>query len=230
MRFFFRKDKKIETSSNSGGSPGKILERPVHLPPHTEVLVKGSTTVNNQQLEYTPQAEPTTEESIWLDRAMEALGKQISGHHTKNDMFAKEMAAYGRPMGRATRCPIHLDSAPPPVAVGEGTTGWLSHLAVRSAHCLKKVGLLVLIASVRGEPYIHSSVGTLPHKVAPLMYQMRLKGASVKIDGPPLTPKQLAAAILYGLHNSCDRDPSFLCTEMRDFVEKGFRIVLPLEA
>ena len=58
---------------------------------------------------------------------------------------------------------------------------------------------------------------------------MRLKGTPVKIYGPPLTPKQLAAAITYGSHNSCNRDSSFLRTEMRDFVEKFFWIVLPLE-
>ena len=58
---------------------------------------------------------------------------------------------------------------------------------------------------------------------------MRKKGTPVKIDGPPLTPEQLAAAIAYGSHNSCNRDPSFLRTEMRDFVEEGFWIVLPLE-
>ena len=86
-----------------------------------------------------------------------------------------------------------------------------------------------MIASVRGEPEIHSAVGTLPHEADPLLDQMRLKVTPVKIDGPNLTPKQLAAAIAYGLHNSCDRDPSFLCIEMRDFVEKGFWIVLPLE-
>ena len=55
---FFRKDKKIETFSNSGGSPGKILSLPAHPPPHTAELVKGGTTVINQQLDYTPQAEP----------------------------------------------------------------------------------------------------------------------------------------------------------------------------
>ena len=54
-------------------------------------------------------------------------------------------------------------------------------------------------------------------------------GTPVKIDWLPLTPEQLAAAIAYGSHNSCNRDPSFLRTEMRDFVEKGFWIVLPLE-
>ena len=61
------------------------------------------------------------------------------------------------------------------------------------------------------------------------MDQMRLKRAPVKIDGPPLTPKQSTAAIVYGYHNSCDRDPSFLRKEMRDFVEKGFLILLLLE-
>ena len=69
----------------------------------------------------------------------------------------------------------------------------------------------------------------LPHESAPLLEQMRLKGSPVKIDRPPLTPKQFAAAIAYGYHNSCDRDRSFLRKEMRDFVEKGFRIVLLLE-
>ena len=58
---------------------------------------------------------------------------------------------------------------------------------------------------------------------------MRLKGTPVKIDRLPLTPKQLAVAIAYGSHNSCDKDPSFLRTDMRDFVKKGFWIVLPLE-
>ena len=93
---------------------------------------------------------------------------------------------------------------------------------MRSAHRLKKVKLPILIASVRGEPDIHSAVGALPHEATPLMDQMRQKGTPVKIDGPPLTPEQLSAAIAYGSHNSCNRDPSFLHTEMRDFVEKGF--------
>ena len=61
------------------------------------------------------------------------------------------------------------------------------------------------------------------------MDQMRKNGTPVKIDGPPLTLEQLAAAIAYGSHNSCNRDPSFLRTGMREFVEKGFWIVLPLE-
>ena len=115
------------------------------------------------------------------------------------------------------------------MAVGKGTTDWLSHLAVRSDQRLKKVVLSGLISSVRGEPDIHSAVGTLPHEAAPLLDQMRLKGTPVKIDRPPLTPKRSAAAIAYGSHNSCDRDPSFLRTEMRYFFEKGFWIVLPLE-
>ena len=72
-------------------------------------------------------------------------------------------------------------------------------------------------------------MGELPHEAAPLLDQMRKKGTPVKIYEPPLTPEQLAAAIAYGSHNSCNRDPSFLRTEMRDFVEKGFWIVLPLE-
>ena len=115
------------------------------------------------------------------------------------------------------------------MAVKKGQADWLSDSAVRYALHLKKVGLTSLIASVRGEPDIHSAVGTLPHEAAPLLDQMRKKGTPVKIDAPPLTPEQLTAAIAYGSHNSCNRDPSFLRTEMRDFVEKGFWIVLPLE-
>ena len=76
------------------------------------------------------------------------------------------------------------------MAVCGENTDWLSHFAVRFAHCLRKLGLPGFIASVRGEPDIHSSVGTLPHEAAPLLDQMRLKGAPVKFDGPPLTPKQ----------------------------------------
>ena len=91
------------------------------------------------------------------------------------------------------------------------------------------MGLPGLIAYVRGEPDIHSAVGALPHEAAPLLDQMRQKETPVKIYGPPLTPKQLYAVIVYGLHNSCDKDPSFLRAEMRYFVKKGFWIVLLLE-
>ena len=122
------------------------------------------------------------------------------------------MAAYGRPNNVAAQCPTHLDLAPPPVVVGKGTNDWLSKSAVRSALRLKKVGLPGLIASVRWEPDIHSAVSALPHKAAPLLDQMRQKETPVKIDGPPLTPEQLAATIAFGSHNSCNRDPSFLRT------------------
>ena len=132
-------------------------------------------------------------------------------------------------MGGATCCHTHLDLAPPPLAVCGANTDWISHSAVRSAHRLKKVGLPGLIDSVRGEPDIHSSVGTLPHKATPMLDHMRLKGSPVKIDGPPLTLKQLASAIAYGSHNSCEKYPSFVRKEMRDFVEKGFWIVFPIE-
>ena len=133
LAFFFSQDKTIETSSNSGGSPGKIMTRPA---------------VNNQQLACTPQEEHITEESLRFDRALDALGE--STHTTKNKVFAKEIAAYGQPWDGATRCPTHLYSAPPPITVGKGTTDWLSHSAVRSALRLKKVGLPGLISSVRG--------------------------------------------------------------------------------
>ena len=149
---FFQPRQKIETSYNSGGSPGEILTRPA---------------VNNQQLACTPQGEHITEETLLFDRALEALGE--STHHTKDDVFAKEMAVYERPRDGATQCPTHLDSAPPPVAVGKGTTDCISQLAVRSSQSLKKVGLPSLISSVRGEPDIHSAVGTLPHEAAPLL-------------------------------------------------------------
>ena len=95
----------------------------------------------------------------------------------------------------------------PPVAVEKGTADCLSELAVRSALRLKNLGLPGLIAFVRGEPDIHSAVGALPHEAAPLLDQMRQKGTPVKIDEPPLTLEQLAAAIAYGSHNSCNRDP-----------------------
>ena len=59
-----------------------------------------------------------------------------------------------------------------------------------AANRLQSLELPGLIASVRGEPDIHPDVGSLPHEAAPLLDQMRCHGAPVKIDGPPLTPKQ----------------------------------------
>ena len=84
------------------------------------------------------------------------------------------------------------------MAVKKGKADCLSDSAVRSALRLKKVGLTGLIASVRGEPDIHSAVGVLPHEAAPLLDQMRKKGTPVKIDRGSLTPEQLAGAIAYG--------------------------------
>ena len=192
--------------------------------------MKGGPSVDNQKLDCNPQAEPTTEESLRFARAIEALGKHISAHTVTNDnMFAKDMTAYRQSMGRDTRCPTHLDSAPPPMAVCGANTDWLSHSEVRSAYHIRKLGLPGMIASVQREPDIHLSVGTLPHEAAPLLDQMLLKGAPAKIDRPPLTQKKLAPDIAYGYHNSCDRDRSFLRKEMRDFVKKGFWIVLSLE-
>ena len=101
LAFFFKQDIKIETSSNSGGSPVKILTRHVHPPPHTAVLVKGGIHFNNRLLACTPKGEPTTEESLRFDRDLEALDE--SEHHTKDDVFAKEMAAYGQPRDEATQ-------------------------------------------------------------------------------------------------------------------------------
>ena len=50
-------------------------------------MVKEDINVNNKQLACNPKGEPTTEESLRFDRALEALGE--SEHHTKDDVFAK---------------------------------------------------------------------------------------------------------------------------------------------
>ena len=75
--------------------------------------------IKNKQLDGTPQGEHITEDSLRFDRALEALGE--STHPTKDEVFARKMAAYGRPNNVASQCPTHLDSAPPPVAVEKGT-------------------------------------------------------------------------------------------------------------
>ena len=80
---------------------------------------------------------------------------------------------------------------------------------MRSAHRLKKVGLPGLIASVRGEPDINSAVGTLPHEAVPLLDQMRLKGTPVKIDGPPLTPKNYPRLLRIGRTTLVTEIPNF---------------------
>ena len=104
--------------------------------------------INNKQLAGTPQGEHRTEDSLRFDRSLEALGE--STHPTKDKVFSRKMAAYGRPNNIASKCPTDLDSALPPVAVKKGKADWLSEMAVRSALHLKKVGLPGLIAYVRG--------------------------------------------------------------------------------
>ena len=80
--------------------------------------------INNQQLAVTPQGEHITEDSLQFDKALEALGESL--HPTKDEVFARKMAAYGRPNNVASKCPTHLDSAPPPVAGKKGKSDWLS--------------------------------------------------------------------------------------------------------
>ena len=164
--FFARQEDTSLSSPNCGKSPGEHVTR------------QGS---NNQQ--QTTVGDHSTEDSLLFNRALQALGE--STHPTKDEVFARKMAAYARPNNVASKCPTHSDLAPPPVAVRKGKSGWLSDSAVRSALRLKKVGLTGLILSVRGEPDICSAVGTLPHEAAQLLDQMRKKGTPVKIDIPP---------------------------------------------
>ena len=91
-KIVFGRDEQIETFSNSGVSPDKISVGPALPPAQKAVLMNGGTTVSYQQLDCTPQAEPTTEESLRFARAQEALGKHISGHTIpKDDTFAKKL-------------------------------------------------------------------------------------------------------------------------------------------
>ena len=129
----------------------------------------------------------STKDSLRFDRALQALGE--STHSTKDEVFARKMAAYARLNNVASKCPTHSNSAPPLVAVKKGKSDWLSDSAVRSALRLKKVGLTGLITSVRGEPDIHSAVGTLPHEAAPLLDQMPKNEPLSKLTPPPHTGK-----------------------------------------
>ena len=206
-----KRPKCSEPTPQSGVSPGKIFLGPSPAP--TNSIVPDSAGKEAERLRFT--------------KALEALGECAMDKHDR--LFAKGMTEYGHPRNSSSRCPRHRDSASPNITGPTDKEDWLSASARRAANRLKSVGLPGLIASVRGKADIHPDVGSLPHEAAPLLDQMRRHGAPVKIDGPPLTPKQLAAAIAYGSHNSCDKNPSFLRQEMRDFVEKGFWLVLPLE-
>ena len=74
---FLQKGKnKLKLLPTLAEAPENVLASPAHPPAHTAVLVKGGTTVSNQQLDCTPQAENTTEESLRFARALESLGKQ----------------------------------------------------------------------------------------------------------------------------------------------------------
>ena len=70
---------RTQTSPDSGKSPGK--------------KVTGQD-IKNQQLAGTSQGEHSTEDLLRFDRDLEALGESM---HPKDKVFARKMAAYGRP-------------------------------------------------------------------------------------------------------------------------------------
>ena len=111
--FFARQEGTSLSSPNSGKSPVEHVTR------------QGS---NNQQ--QTTVGENSTEDSLRFDRALQALGE--SNHPTKDEVFARKMAAYARPNNVASKCPTYSDLAPPPVAVKKGKADWLSDSDVRS--------------------------------------------------------------------------------------------------
>ncbi|KAI2507850.1 hypothetical protein MHU86_6630 [Fragilaria crotonensis] len=85
------------------------------------------------------------------------------------------------------------------------------------------------VATERGQADITPTVGTLPHKAARLLEHLRKRGAGVPLHTGPWSEEQLQRAAARGSHQSAKGEVEFVCTEMVEFCDQGFWVVLPLE-
>ena len=112
---FTGKGENFDQSSKTGVSPGNFFLGLPLLPTSSLEYAGGSASIDNQQLSAGPQTVATTEETLRFTKVLKALGECTTDKHDR--LFATGMRAYGHPRNSSSRCPNHLNSAPPELKV-----------------------------------------------------------------------------------------------------------------
>jgi hypothetical protein len=88
-------------------------------------------------------------------------------------------------------------------------------------------GWRALVTAHQGQSHLSTNVRRLPHKAARLLEHLRIRGASVPTATPPWGAWQCAEAMRRGSHKSSEDAREFVATEMLEFCEQGYWVVLP---
>ena len=86
------------------------------------------------------------------------------------------------------------------------------------------------MVEARGHSNISAAVRTIKHKAGRLLEHLRVRGASVPTATAPWDAHQYDEAIRRGAHQSSQGERKFVATEMLDFCEQGYWIVVPFSA
>jgi hypothetical protein len=81
----------------------------------------------------------------------------------------------------------------------------------------------------RGKSYLAPDIDRIQHSARGLLQNFRDKGVFVPMDDPPWTSETINQCAHRGPHPSANLHWEFLRTEMADFIDASFWVVLPLE-
>ena len=80
-----------------------------------------------------------------------------------------------------------------------------------------------------GKSYLAPDINNIHHSTRGLLQNFRDKGVFVPMDDPPWTSETIDQCAQRGPHPSANLHWEFLWTEMADFIDAGFWVMLPLE-
>ena len=106
----------------------------------------------------------------------------------------------------------------------------LGKLASRFCTQVLDQGWETTVRQARGPSNISPDVRGLPHKAARLLEHLHCRGASVPTATPPWARQQRDCATLRGAHQSSLAEHEFVYSEMVNFCNQGYWMVLPYSA
>ena len=81
----------------------------------------------------------------------------------------------------------------------------------------------------QGKSYLAPAIDNIQHSARGLLQNFRDHGIFVPMDDPPWTLDTIDQCAQRGPHPSANLHRDFLRTEMANFIDAGFWVVLPLE-
>ena len=85
------------------------------------------------------------------------------------------------------------------------------------------------IKTHQGKSYLAPDINHIHHTTRGLLQNFRDKGVFMPMDDPPWTPETIDQCAERGPHPSANLHWEFLCSEMTDFINAGFWVMLPLD-